>query len=139
MENSMTNATKPTSRKSVPTVDGFMEALVHPHKTAVQELRECILSIDGRIHEQVKWNAPSFYLEDNFATLRVHPVPIVQLVLHNGSKKKANPKQFKVPDPQGILKWAAKDRCTVTFSSLEDARSKMDTLRPIVVSWIHNL
>jgi len=66
----MTNATKPTSRKSVPTVDGFMEALVHPHKTAVQELRECILSIDGRIHEQVKWNAPSFYLEDNFATHR---------------------------------------------------------------------
>lgn len=135
----MTNATKPTSRKSLPTVDGFMDALEHPHKAAVHELRKFILSIDDRIKEQVKWNAPSFYLDDNFATLRVHPVPIVQLVLHNGSKKKANPKQFKVPDPQGILKWAAKDRCTVTFDSLEDARSKMDALRPIVVSWIHNL
>lgn len=121
------------------TVDGFMEALEHPHKATIQELREFILSIDDRIKEEVKWNGPSFYLEDNFATLRVHPGPIVQLVLHNGSKKKINPKQFEVPDPGGILKWAAKDRCIVTFASLKDARTKMDALRSIIVSWIPQL
>lgn len=84
----MTHPKKSASRQLLLTVDGFIETLEHPHKTAIQELREFILSIDGRIKEQVKWNAPSFYLEDNFATLRVHPAPIVQLVLHNGSKKK---------------------------------------------------
>ena len=133
----MTHPPKPTSRQVLVTVDGFMETLEHPHKPAIQALREFILSIDGGIKEQGKWNAPSFYLEDNFATLRVHPVPIVQLVLHNGSKKKANP--FEIPDPHGILKWAAKDRCVVTFSSLEDARSKMDALRPIIARWIPQL
>lgn len=135
----MTNPRKPTSHRSLPTVDSFMEALEHPHRPAVQALREFILSVDGRIKEQVKWNAPSFYLEDNFATLRVHPAPILQLVLHNGSKKKPNPKQFEIPDPHGILKWAAKDRCVVTFTSLEDARSKMDGLRPIIVGWISQI
>ena len=135
----MTQPKKLTSRQPQLTVDGFMETLEHPHTAAVQELRKFILSIDDRIKEQVKWNAPSFYLEDNFATLRVHPVPILQLVLHNGSKKKANPKQFEIPDPHGIVRWAAKDRCVVTFSSLADARSKMDALRPIIVSWMPQL
>lgn len=135
----MTKPQNSSAHKKTQTVDGFLEALEHPHKAAVQELREFILSIDFRIKEEVKWNAPSFYLDDNFATLRVHPVPVLQLVLHNGSKKKVNPRQFEVSDPQGILKWAAKDRCLVTFASLDDARSKMNTLKPIIVSWIPQL
>ena len=135
----MKKAKNSTDRKLSLTVDNFIEALEHPHKVAIQELRQFILSIDPRIKEQVKWNAPSFYLDDNFATLRVHPAPILQLILHNGSKKKVNPKQFEIPDPNGIFKWAAKDRRVVTFASLEDARSKMDALRPIIVSWIPQL
>jgi hypothetical protein len=135
----MTRGKNSTHPKAATTAGDFIEALEHPHKTAVKELREFILSIDARIKEEVKWNAPSFYLEDNFATLRVHPAPILQLVLHNGSKKKADPKQFEVLDPDGILKWAAKDRGVVTFVSLEDARSKMDRLKQIIVSWIPQL
>ena len=135
----MTSPKKSSNLQTTLTVDGYMETLVHPHKDAVQELREFILSIDNRIREHVKWNAPSFYMADNFATFRIHPIPILQLVLHHGSKKKANPKQFEIPDPRRIVRWAAKDRCVVTFSSLEDAWSKMDVLRPIIVSWIIQL
>lgn len=135
----MSRAQKSGSRKAGQTVDAYMQGLVHPHKAAIQGLREFILSIDARIKEEVKWNAPSFYINDNFATLRLHPVPIFQLVLHNGSKKVASPKQFVIPDPQGIVKWAAKDRCVVSFSSLADSRSKMIALKPIIVSWIPQL
>ena len=135
----MAKTKNPNSRKPAADVGSFIEALEHPHKTAIRELREFILAIDPRICEKVKWNAPSFYLEDNFATLRVHPAPILQLVLHHGSKKHPIPKQFEVPDPDGILKWAAKDRCVTTFASLEDARAKMAALRPIIVGWIRQL
>jgi hypothetical protein len=135
----MAHSKSPVSRKAGANVGNFVEALEHPHKTAIQELREFVRSIDPSINEEVKWNAPSFYLEDNFATLRVHPAPILQLVLHHGSKKNASPKQFVVPDPDGIVKWAAKDRCVITFVSLADARSKMDSLRPIIASWIQQL
>lgn len=132
----MTRTKNPTK---VQTVDDFMASLDHPHKIAIQEIRKFILSIDRAINEEVKWNAPSFYIKDNFATLRIHPSPILQLVLHNGTKKKTNPKQFEAPDPDGILKWAAKDRCVITFTSLEDVRSKTKTLKPIIKAWIKQL
>lgn len=116
-----------------------MEKLEHPHKAVIQEPREFILSIDDRIKEQVKWNAPSFYLTEDFATLRVQPAPMLQLVLYAGVKKHTDPKQFEIPDPLGIVKWMAKDRCTITLTSPEDAREKMNALTPILVSWISQL
>ena len=138
-EKPMAQPKRSANRKSMLTVESFMEALEHPHKTAIQELRAFVRSIDSRINEEVKWNAPSFYLEDNFATLRVHPAPILQLVLHHGSKKHATPKLFQVVDPEGIVRRAAMDRCVITFASLADARSKMTPLRTIIVSWIQQL
>jgi hypothetical protein len=133
---SQVNASRPSSAT---TVDAYMNALEHPHKASIQELRELVLSVDPRIKEQVKWNAPSFYLEDNFATLRIHPAPILQLVLHAGSKKQAHPKQFKVPDPQGLLKWPAKDRCVLTFSSPNEVSQHKAELRRMLVGWIQQL
>ena len=121
------------------TVDAYMEHLVHPHKAAIQDLRAFVRSVDPRIKEQVKWNAPSFYLADNFATMRIHPAPILQLVLHAGSKKQAHPKAFKVPDPQGVLKWPAKDRCVVTFASPTDIGRLKAALKPILLAWIQQL
>jgi hypothetical protein len=129
-----------TSRtSSATTVDAYMNVLEHPHKASIQKLRELILSVDPRIKEQVKWNAPSFYLEDNFATLRIHPAPILQLVLHAGSKKQAHPRQFEVPDPQGLLKWPAKDRCVLTFASPNDVSQHKAELKRMIVSWIRQL
>jgi hypothetical protein len=138
----------PTSRKktSVPnihkntvTVDDYMASLEHPHREAIQELREFILAVDSRIKEQVKWNAPSFYLEDDFATLRIHPAPILQLVLYSGPKKKPNAKPFVIPDPHNLVEWAAMDRCVITFESLTDVRSKKAALKPIIAKWISQL
>jgi hypothetical protein len=121
------------------TVDAYMATLEHPHKDAIQQLRELVLSIDPRISEQVKWNAPSFCLEDNFATLRIHPAPILQLVLHDGSKKAARPKQFEVPDPEALLRWPATDRCVVTFASPNDVGLHSAALSRIIRTWIRQL
>ena len=129
----------PTLPKNKITVDDYMASLEHPHREAIQELREFILSLDDRIKEQVKWNAPSFYLKENFATLHIHPAPILQLVLHSGSKKNPSPKQFVIPDPHNLLKWAAKDRCVITFESLADVRSKKAALKSIIQKWISQL
>ena len=130
---------KATPTAKALTVDAYMEQLVHPHKAAIQHLRAFILSVDPRIKEQVKWNAPSFYLADNFATMRIHPAPILQLVLHAGSKKQAHPKAFKVPDPQGLLKWPAKDRCVVTFASPTDIARLKASVKPLLLAWIQQL
>ncbi|HKH48386.1 MAG TPA: DUF1801 domain-containing protein [Thermoanaerobaculia bacterium] len=67
-------------------VDAFLATLEHPHKESIQALRSLILSLDPRIREEIKWNAPSFLIQDHFATFKLHPPTSIQLVLHTGAK-----------------------------------------------------
>lgn len=120
-------------------VDEYMASLEHPYKRGVQALREAILGVDSRIQEEVKWNAPSFRAEDHFATFRLHPAPIFQLILHTGAKSKASPRQFCVSDKSGLVTWAAKNRCFLVFQSDEDALARRDTVIGIVREWIAQL
>jgi hypothetical protein len=125
-------ASKRTARAADESVDAYLDALQHPYKKGVQVLRKAILSIDASIQEQVKWNAPSFRLEDHFATFRLHPGTMFQLILHTGAKVKASPKQFHLDAPPGFLKWATKDRCIVVFESDSDATTKTATVKNVV-------
>jgi len=133
------NATKSSSTAAGKSVDAYIAALEHPHKEGLQSLRNAILHVDSRIREEVKWNAPSFYLVDHFATFRLHPGSIFQLILHTGAKAKRVPKQFCLDDPQGIVKWAAKDRCIIAFESDADAKAKRAEVTRIVKQWIVQL
>jgi hypothetical protein len=132
-------AARPTARAAVGSVDAYLAALQHPHKKGVQLLRRAILSIDASIREEVKWNAPSFCLEDHFATFRLHPGSLFQLILHTGAKVKPSPKQVLLDDPQSLLKWATKDRCIIAFESDADATTKSAAVTRIVKDWIAQL
>jgi hypothetical protein len=129
----------PSARATDKPVEAYLASLEHPHKRGVQILRRAILGVDARIREEVKWNAPSFCLEDHFATFRLHPGSIFQLVLHTGAKVKKRPKQMSLDDPRGLLKWAAKDRCVIAFQSDADARSKRPEVERMIREWIGQL
>lgn len=120
-------------------VDAYFSTLEHPYKPGVQALRKKILGCDERIREQVKWNAPSFYIEDDFATFRLHPNSIFQLILHTGARKQSEPRQFNINDPQGWLKWAASNRCILTFDSNEHAEEKSSEVLRMVKEWVAQL
>ncbi len=83
-------------------VEEFLVALQHPYKKGIEALRIAVLGIDTRIQEEVKWNAPSFYLDDHFATFRIHPGAMFQLILHRGAKTKDNSVQFQLDDSLGF-------------------------------------
>jgi hypothetical protein len=117
----------------------YLASLKHPQTATVKRLRLAILAVDSRIQEDVKWNAPSFHLGDHFATFRLNPPPILQLILHNGARAKSNPTKFIVDDPDRILKWAAPDRCIIEFTSSADATRKMDALMGVLRAWIEQL
>ncbi len=125
------------SRKIVASssVTDYLGALVHPCKSGILAVRDLILAVDPRIGEEVKWNAPSFLIKEHFATFRLHPVPISQLILHTGSKRKGGAR-IEISDPAGLLKWASADRCVVTFASNADAKAKIAPLKCILQSWI---
>jgi hypothetical protein len=120
-------------------VGAFLEQLEHPRKAEVELLRAIILSADPRIQESVKWNAPSFALDEHFATFKLRPVETVQLVLHTGAKVRPAPAPMAIDDPGGLLAWAAPDRCLITFADLNDIRSKQAALVAILQQWIAQL
>ena len=122
-----------------PTVDAYLAALNHPHKAGVQALREAILGVDDRIREAVKWNAPSFCIDEHFATFRLHPEPVFQLILHTGAKAMAEPRRMVLDDPGGWLKWASPDRCVIAFCSDADARARAHAVAGLVRDWMRQL
>ena len=127
---------KPTRAAARSTVDELLAGLDHPRKAEIEIVRRLILGADARIREGVKWNAPSFFIEEHFATFKLMPKETVQVVFHTGAKVKPDAKAVQVDDPAGLLKWAAKDRCIVTLRDREDVETKQRALIMIIKQWI---
>lgn len=120
-------------------VDAFMAALDHPLKAEIEALRAIICPLDPRIVESVKWNAPSYAIDDHFATLRLYPQRTVQVVLHTGAKVKPESRAMTIDDPDGLIVWATSDRGAVAFADIADIERKRDAFVSIVRQWIAQL
>lgn len=117
----------------------FMDKLDHPFKEGIENLRTTIKKCDKKIIEEIKWNAPSFKLDDHFATFKLFPPKNIQIVLHTGVKKKETPKQFHLDDENNLIKWATSDRCTITIQSNKEAKEFSKEISKIIKSWIKQL
>lgn len=129
-----------TKRAPSAAVDAFIAALEHPHADAVVALREAIRAADPRIGEGIRWNAPSFSLGDDFATMNLRRKRGIALILHFGAKKSAiSETGVDIADPQGLLEWLARDRAIVEFLDARDVAKKRAALGAIVRAWIAHL
>lgn len=118
-------------------VDEFMEALEHPLKSTIQDLRVAILASDIGITEQVKWNAPSFvYAGEDRITFRLKPANRLQLIFHRGARVRSDSATFSFDDHTGLIEWASPDRGVVTFADSDEAASRRDDLVDLVRRWI---
>lgn len=85
------------------------------------------------------WNAPSFKIDDHFATFKLHPPKSLQIVLHTGAKPKEPQRAFALDDPHDLLKWPAIDRCVVTLESPDQAVELREVVVGLVRSWMEQL
>ncbi|RDU37922.1 DUF1801 domain-containing protein [Neobacillus piezotolerans] len=119
-------------------VEEFMGKLQHPLKEEIEEVRKIILSSDTRITEQIKWNAPSYLVDnDDRITFNLKGKGFFRLVFHCGAK--VNPEAKNEPlfvDHTGLLEWQANDRAIVKFSEKDDIKAKEDGLRTVISEWI---
>jgi uncharacterized protein YdhG (YjbR/CyaY superfamily) len=140
-ENAALRAAKRTPAKKAmipgedPGVAALLRDLDHPHKKDILAVRRIILGADPSISEGVKWNSVSFRTTDYFATVHLRSKNTVQLVFHRGAKAKAA-KTMDVPDPEGMLKWLAPDRCLVTVGSGREIAARKTALEAVVRAWI---
>lgn len=123
-----------------PEVAALLAELKHPRDAEIRTIRELILAVDPGIRESVKWNAPSFFTSEHFATFHLRAKQGVQLVLHMGAKPRPGPGlRGTIPDPHGLLSWRADDRATVSFSGAADVAAKGAALQQIIRAWIARL
>ncbi len=125
---------------SVPAdVPAFMAALKHPLKAEVETLRQAILGASTGVQEEIKWNAPSFFVEEHFATFNLRGKADILLVLHRGARVKKDAPPMAIKDPLGLLTWLAPDRCTVRFTSAAEVRAGKAALQAVVKQWIKQM
>jgi hypothetical protein len=113
----------------------FMAALEHPLKADIETVRKLILCVNPAISDGVKWNSLSFRRTDWFATVHLRSRDAVQVVLHTGVKAKDNP-DFDIPDPNGLIRWLAKDRALVTLGSGKTLKANATAFKGVVKAWV---
>jgi hypothetical protein len=147
-EADVTDQKKTASKRSNPkkeesagkSVTEFMNQLDHPLLAEIEAVRQIILGVSDQIEEEIKWNAPSFYVGEHFATFNLHAKGYVQLIFHRGAKAKDDlPGRMEIEDPAGLLEWISKDRCTVKFHNLSEVNSSRAALEGIVEQWIKKM
>ncbi|KMQ71014.1 DUF1801 domain-containing protein [Chryseobacterium koreense] len=120
-------------------VSAFLDALEHPLRPVIEELRIGILSADNNLTESIKWNGPNYSLggEDRI-TMRVQPPTSasIQLIFHRGAKKQERPKSKLIDDPSNLLIWKENDRAVATFKSVADLEEEQPHLTAIVKKWL---
>ena len=116
-------------------VDQFMTSLDHPHKAAIEALRQIICRAHSSIAEGVKWNAPSFRTTEYFATTHLRAADGIGLILHLGAKAREDP-TLEIADPERLLAWLGRDRAMASFSGVDDVSSRAPALQAIVRQWI---
>ena len=114
-------------------VYAHIEALDHPKLLVIHALRRLVLETSPEVHEEIKWNSPSFFTRDHFATMNLRG-DRVWLILHAGAKAKGA--VIAVPDPTGLLEWLGKDRAVVKLGDLADLEAKRAPLQDVLRAWI---
>ncbi len=98
-------------------ITGYLADLDHPRKAEAAALCDLIRAACPGLRGGIKWNAPSFGRpeQEDWLTLRLHPAPAFQLVLHRGAKPMANPPPHPAV-PKGLVVWKSADRGVVDFA-----------------------
>lgn len=125
-----------SAQDSAAAVDRFMAELTHPHKDAVAALRGIVTGVDPRIAEGVKWNAPSFRIDEYFATTHLRAKQGFGLILHRGARTAAAREAPTLDDPTGLLTWLGTDRAQLGFADLADLRRRESALVALLRQWI---
>ncbi|SEK18096.1 protein of unknown function (DU1801) [Paenibacillus sp. cl141a] len=119
-------------------VEEYLHQLEHPLKKEIEEVRNFILSVDDRITEHIKWNAPSFCVQgEDRITLNLQGKGFIRLIFHCGAKVKDHDiKGTLTEDTAGLLEWASRDRAIVKIVDTDDLEQKKEQLKAVIARWI---
>ena len=115
-------------KSPIRTVDEYMSSLDYALKAEVEALRTIIKSVDSRLAERIKWNAPSYFIQDDLFTFNLHLPKQIRLVLHHPAI---------VQIQSDLLEGNYADRRLMYFSSMEEIVAKKVELERILKEYIN--
>lgn len=118
------------------TIDAYLTDAPEPARAALAELCRIVESSDERVRGEIKWNAPSFVIDEHFATLGLLKAGGVRLVLHTGARRRGAKRVLVIDDPEKLLDWKDTDRALIVLADVDDVRRNEAALRVIVREWI---
>lgn len=117
-------------------VADFMHSLQHPLKPEIQAVLKLVLDTDNDIADGIKWNSPSFFYREWFATLHLRNVDAVQIILHLGAKARPDVADIVIDDPADLLEWLGKDRATIKFKNGQEIRQNGPAFQSVISQWL---
>jgi hypothetical protein len=117
----------------------YMSGLEHARRPQVEQIRAAILASDPELSESIKWNAPNFVFEgEDRVTFRLQPGDRIELVLHRGSRKRADTISFAFHDTSGMVMWAAPDRGVIAIPEEAALDPLLTTILPVLHAWVRS-
>lgn len=119
-------------------VTNFLNELNHPFRNEIEQLRNCILSANSKLTENIKWNGPNYCFDnEDRITMRIQPTTNqIQVIFHRGAKVKEQPKEKLISEDFKILVWKSNDRAIATFKNMQDIENRKNDLTKIINEWI---
>lgn len=116
-------------------VDAWLQQQLHSMTDAAQTIREAILRVVPGAVESIKWQAPNFATDDDFATFSMRRPGVLQVILHTGAKPKPELPEIRVDGLGSRLRWAGHNRAVITFTSTEDVTEALPELERVIAAW----
>ena len=117
----------------------YIAELPEPLRSEVMALRKAVLAAVPNVAEEIKWNAPSFFLGEHFATMRLNGKVFLQLILHLGAKNKSSISRASIEDPSGILTWLGPDRACIDFREPGNVAAHASSVQRILQQWVRHV
>jgi hypothetical protein len=119
-------------------VDALLAQIAHPLTDAVAHIRAQLLAVPGVV-ETVKWKAPNYALDDDFATFSLRRPTAVRLILHTGAKPKPDHPEIETgPLPRNARR-ADRNRIVLTYTGSALSPEETEDLRRLLSSWVAQL
>lgn len=108
-------------------VQAFLKELNYPLKNVLDRLRELIITASDKLHERIKWNAPSYYTDTDLLTFNLRSHDFVMIVFHHVSI---------VQIKNDNLKGDYKDRRLMYFHNMLEVNDKSEMLQGIIREYV---
>ena len=109
-------------------VEQYLSTLEHPMKAELEALRAIILGANAKISERIKWNAPSYYYQEDIVTFGppARKPDEILLVFHHPAVVKIS---------SDLLQGDYKDRRLAIFKSMAEVVANREEVARII-HWI---